>query len=75
MAIKQKERKPLHLAKLHVHKGDRILLYAENQPEWGAAYLAAVSLGAVVVPADRQLRECDVLGMARRRRAARGSRR
>jgi long-chain acyl-CoA synthetase len=49
----------------HVHKGDRVLLYADNQPEWGTAYLAAVSLGAVVVPADRQLRECDVLGMAR----------
>jgi long-chain acyl-CoA synthetase len=55
-------------ARLHtlgVRKGDRVLLYAENQPEWGAAYLAVVSLGAVVVPVDRQLRECDVLGMAR----------
>ena len=26
MAIKPKERKPLHLAKLHVHKGDTILV-------------------------------------------------
>jgi long-chain acyl-CoA synthetase len=55
-------------ARLHtlgVRKGDRVLLYADNQPEWGIAYLAAVSLGAVVVPADRQLRECDVMGMAR----------
>jgi long-chain acyl-CoA synthetase len=50
---------------LHFHKGDRVLLYADNQPEWGTAYLAAVSLGAVVVPADRQLRECDVLATAR----------
>jgi long-chain acyl-CoA synthetase len=50
---------------LEIHKGDRVLLYAENQPEWGVAYLAAVSLGAVVVPLDRQLRECDVMGMAR----------
>ncbi len=50
---------------LHIHKGDRVLLYADNQPEWGVAYLAAATLGAVVVPADRQLRECDVLGMAR----------
>jgi long-chain acyl-CoA synthetase len=50
---------------LQIHKGDRVLLYAENQPEWGIAYLAAVSLGAVVVPIDRQLRECDVMGMAR----------
>lgn len=53
----------LHL--LHIHKGDRVLLYAENQPEWGIAFLAVVSLGAVVVPVDRQLRETDVLGMAR----------
>ncbi len=50
---------------LQIHKGDRVLLYADNQPEWGVAYLAAVSLGAVVVPTDRQLRECDVMGMAR----------
>ena len=49
----------------HVRKGDRVLLYAENQPEWGVAYLAVVSLGAVVVPVDRQLREKDVLGIAR----------
>ncbi len=55
-------------AQLHalgVHKGDRVLLYADNQPEWGVAYLAAVSLGAVVVPVDRQLRECDLLATAR----------
>jgi long-chain acyl-CoA synthetase len=50
---------------LQIHKGDRVLLYADNQPEWGVAYLAAVSLGAVVVPTDRQLREEDVLAMAR----------
>jgi large subunit ribosomal protein L24 len=28
MATKQKERKPLHLAKLHVHKGDNVLVLA-----------------------------------------------
>jgi long-chain acyl-CoA synthetase len=49
---------------LQIGKGDRVVLYADNQPEWGAAYLAAVSLGAVVVPADRQLRKADVLAMA-----------
>ena len=55
-------------ARMHtsqIHKGDRVLLYADNQPEWGIAYLAAVSLGAVVVPVDRQLRECDVMATAR----------
>ncbi len=28
MAVKLKERKPLHLAKLHVHKGDTVLVLA-----------------------------------------------
>ena len=28
MAQRQKERKPLHLAKLHVHKGDNVLILA-----------------------------------------------
>jgi long-chain acyl-CoA synthetase len=53
------------LHRLGVRKGDRILLYAENQPEWGIAYLAVVSLGAVVVPVDRQLGETEVLATAR----------
>jgi long-chain acyl-CoA synthetase len=52
------------LARVHVAKGDTVLLYAENMPEWGIAYLAAVSLGAVVVPTDRQLNEADVLAAA-----------
>jgi long-chain acyl-CoA synthetase len=53
------------LHRLGIHKGDRVLLYAENQPEWGIAYLAVVSLGAVVVPVDRQLGETEVLATAR----------
>src|SRR5262249_33255308 len=53
------------LHELAVHKGDRVLLYAENSPEWGVAYLAVVSLGAVVVPVDRQLAEGEVLAIAR----------
>ena len=35
-------------------KGDRIVLYSENQPEWGIGYLGAVSIGLVVVPLDSQ---------------------
>lgn len=53
------------LQQLGIGRGDAVLLYAENQPEWGLAYLAAVSLGAVVVPTDRQLRESEVLSIAR----------
>src|SRR5262249_52432106 len=49
---------------VHVTKGDTVLLYAENMPEWAIAYLAAVSLGAVAVPTDRQLNEADVLAAA-----------
>jgi long-chain acyl-CoA synthetase len=52
------------LARVHVTKGDTVPLYAENMPEWAIAYLAAVSLGAVVVPTDRQLGEQDVLAAA-----------
>jgi long-chain acyl-CoA synthetase len=52
------------LARVHLTKGDTVLLYAENMPEWGIAYLAAVSLGAVVVPTDRQLNEADVFAAA-----------
>jgi long-chain acyl-CoA synthetase len=52
------------LARAHVTQGDAVLLYAENMPEWGIAYLAAASLGAVVAPTDRQLGEHDVLAAA-----------
>lgn len=45
--------------------GRRALLYAENRPEWGMAYLAAVATGATVVPVDRQWRPGDVEELAR----------
>ncbi|MFA4016113.1 MAG: hypothetical protein RUDDFDWM_001215 [Candidatus Fervidibacterota bacterium] len=35
--------------------GSKVLLYSENQPEWGIAYLAASSIGCTVVPVDRQM--------------------
>jgi long-chain acyl-CoA synthetase len=54
----------LALARAYIGKGDTVLLYAENLPEWGIGYLAAVSLGAIVVPTDRQLGEADVLATA-----------
>jgi long-chain acyl-CoA synthetase len=54
----------LALARAYIGKGDTVLLYAENLPEWGIAYLAAVSLGAIVVPTDQQLGEADVLATA-----------
>ncbi len=40
-----------------IGKGDRVLMFAENRPEWIAACLAAIQVGAVVVPIDVQLGE------------------
>ena len=45
-------------------KGDRIILFAENQPEWGIAYLAAVQIGVIVVPIDSQTAEEEILALA-----------
>ena len=41
-------------------KGDRLALLSENRPEWIFAYLATVSLGAVIVPLDAQMTEKEV---------------
>ncbi|RMF92668.1 MAG: hypothetical protein D6736_03055, partial [Nitrospinota bacterium] len=46
-------------------RGDRVLLYAENQPEWGIAYLAAMSMGLTVLPIDWQTPEAEVWNLAR----------
>ena len=46
-------------------KGDRVILFAENQPEWGLAYLAAVQIGLIVVPIDRQTAEGEICALAR----------
>lgn len=43
-----------------IEKGDRVALLSENRPEWMFAYLATVSLGAVIVPLDAQLTEKEV---------------
>jgi long-chain acyl-CoA synthetase len=48
------------LSKSGIEKGDRVALLSENRPEWLFAYLATVSLGAVIVPLDAQLTEKEV---------------
>ena len=35
-----------------VEKGDRVVLWGPNRPEWGFAYFGTLLLGAVVVPFD-----------------------
>jgi len=42
------------LLRLGLYKGDRVVLFSENQPEWGVAYLAATFAGLIVVPMDSQ---------------------
>ena len=48
-----------------LEKGDRVILFSENQPEWGLAYLAAASAGLVTVPLDAQTWEKEVWAVAR----------
>lgn len=53
---------------LGLEKGDRVSILSENRTEWAVTYLAAVSIGAIAVPIDRDLvvREiCQVLIIAR----------
>jgi long-chain acyl-CoA synthetase len=38
------------LEKLGVKPGDRLAILSQNSPNWGVAYLAIVTMGAVVVP-------------------------
>ena len=45
-------------------KDDRVILFAENQPEWGIAYLAAVQIGVIVVPIDPQTAEEEIFALA-----------
>ena len=40
------------LAESGVKRGDRIVIWAVNRPEWGVAFFAAVRAGAVLVPLD-----------------------
>ncbi len=51
--------------KMGLQKGDRVVLYSENTPEWGAAYLGAASIGVVVVPLDAQTWHREVWAVVR----------
>ncbi|MGW8180346.1 MAG: AMP-binding protein, partial [bacterium] len=42
------------LLRLGLRKGDLVVLFSENQPEWGVAYLGAAFAGLTVVPLDSQ---------------------
>ncbi len=51
--------------RLAFQKGDRVILYSENQPEWGIAYLGAIGLGLIVVPLDSQTSRREVWSVVR----------
>src|SRR5687767_13010133 len=42
------------LEKLKVEKGDRILIWGEDSPEWVASFFGCLLRGAIVVPLDLQ---------------------
>ena len=44
---------------------DKVILIAENQPEWGIAYLAVLQIGVIVVPIDHQTPEREILSLAK----------
>ena len=37
-----------------VRKGDRVIIWGDNRPEWVAAFFGSVLIGAIVVPLDAQ---------------------
>ena len=41
-----------YLENAGLHKGDRVIIWAENRPEWVSAFWAAVARGIQVVPVD-----------------------
>ena len=45
-------------------KDDKVILISENQPEWGITYLAAIQIGAIVVPIDPQTARFEVIALA-----------
>ena len=51
------------LWKSGLRKDDRVVLVSENQPEWCIVYLAAVQIGAAVVPLDAQTPPHEILAI------------
>ncbi len=45
--------------------GDNVVLFSENQPEWGIAHMGAVLAGLVVVPVDSQTWTREVWSLCR----------
>ncbi|MFA6169517.1 MAG: AMP-binding protein [Candidatus Margulisiibacteriota bacterium] len=52
-----------HLLSLGLVRGDRVVIMAENRPEWPIAYLAVTTLGGIVVPIDAVLKPEEVAAL------------
>lgn len=52
------------LSSFGLKKGDHVLLFAENSPQWGMCHLGAVLAGLVVVPIDWQTWHREVWSVA-----------
>jgi long-chain acyl-CoA synthetase len=57
------------LTDLGLERGDRVLIWAVNRPEWGLAFLGAVHAGIVLVPLDVRSAPDFALKVAQRTRA------
>jgi long-chain acyl-CoA synthetase len=57
------------LARSGVKHADRVMLVSENRPEWGMAWFGILRAGATAVPVDPELKEAEVVNVARRSRA------
>lgn len=53
------------LRRLGVAVGDKVMLLAENRPEWGITYFGILKAGAVAVPVDREASLEEVQNIAR----------
>ena len=53
-----------------LRKGDRVVIWAVNRPEWGLAYLGALHAGIVLVPLDVRSQPDFAAKVARRTRAS-----
>ena len=40
------------LAERNIHKGDKVIIWSENRPEWITAFWGCVLAGVIVVPID-----------------------
>lgn len=47
---KKVEEVQLLLSSHGIRRGDKVALYSENMPNWGAVYIAVTTMGAVIVP-------------------------